>query len=68
MVEVDEVTAATDLSIAPEVPVAEPNSSVAIVQSLINLKEEPVATDAKEEPEAANTKKEPEAAANSSAV
>ena len=53
MVEVDKVTVAPDLSIAPEVLVAEPNSSVAVVQPLINLKEEPVATNTKEEPKAA---------------
>ena len=44
---VDEVT------LASEVPVTEPSSSVAVVQPLIHLEEEPVATNAKEEPEAA---------------
>ena len=51
-VEVDEVIAAHDLSIAPKVPIAKPNYSVAAVQLLINLEEEPVATDTEEEPEA----------------
>ena len=47
----DEVTATSDPSIDPEVPVTEPSLSVAVVQSLINLEKEPVATDAEEEPE-----------------
>ena len=41
MVEVDELTATPDPSIAHEVLVTEPSSSVAAVQPLINLKEEP---------------------------
>ena len=44
VVKVDEVTVALDPSIAPEVPVTEP---------IINLEEEPVATDTEEEAEAA---------------
>ena len=53
VVEVDKVTTTTNPSIAFKVPVSEPSSSVAIVQLLINLEEEPVATDAEEEPETA---------------
>ena len=52
IVEMDVVTAALDPSIASEVPVSEPSSSVTIVQPLINLEEQLVATDAEEEPEA----------------
>ena len=59
MVEVDEETTTPDLSIAPKVPMAEPNSSVAAIQLLINLEEEPVAI---------NTEEKPEATANSSAI
>ena len=53
MVEVDEVTVAPDPFIASEVPISKPSSSVAVVQPLINLEEEPVATDAEKELEAA---------------
>ena len=52
VVEVVEVTVTLDLSIAPKVPVAKLNSSVAAVQPLINLEEELIATDVEEEPEA----------------
>ena len=45
----DEVTVAPDRSIAPKVPVTEPNSSVVAIQPLINLEEELVATDAEDE-------------------
>ena len=53
VVEVDEMTATSDPSIALEVPVIQPSLRVAAVQSLINLEEELVATDDEEEPEAA---------------
>ena len=49
VVEVDEVTTALDPSIAYEVPVDEPSLSVTIFQPLINLEDEPMATDAEEE-------------------
>ena len=52
MDEVDEVTAAPDPPIASEDLAREPSSRVATVQPLINLEEEPVATDVEEEPEA----------------
>ena len=52
VVEVDKTTATPDISIALEVPVAEPNSSISAVSPLINLKEEPIATYAEEEPKA----------------
>ena len=61
VVEVDEVTATSDLSTAFEVPVAEPNLSVAAVQPLINLEEKPIATDAEDEPQAADVGEELEA-------
>ena len=54
VVEVGEVTTAPDPSIAPEVPITEPSSSVTAIQLLIDLEEEPIATDTKEEPEAAS--------------
>ena len=47
----DEVVITPDPSIAPKVPITKPSSSVLAVQPLINLDEEPVATDVKEEPE-----------------
>ena len=53
MVEVDKVTTTPYPLIAPEVHVNEPSSSVAVVQPLINLEEEPVSTNAEEELEAA---------------
>ena len=52
-VEVDEMTATTDSPIASEDPTSEPSSRVAVVQSLINLEEEPMATDVEEELETA---------------
>ena len=48
MVEVVKVTTTPNPSIAPKVPVTKPSLSVAIVHLLINLKEEPVATDVEE--------------------
>ena len=53
VVEANKVTAIPDPSIASKVPVSEPSSSVMVVQPLINLKEEPVVTNADEEPEVA---------------
>ena len=50
--EVDEVTIAPDPSIASEVPVTKTSSSITVVHPLINLEEDPVATDAEEELEA----------------
>ena len=41
LLELDEVTATPDSSIAPKVPVSEPGLSVTVVQLLINLEEEP---------------------------
>ena len=52
-IEVNEVTAAPNPSIASEDPASELSSRVATIQQLINLEEEPVATDVEEEPEAA---------------
>ena len=48
----DEGTAAPNPPIAFEDPTSELSSRVTTVQSLINLEEEPVATDVEEEPEA----------------
>ena len=53
VVEVDEVTITPDPSIPFKVPISKPSLSVAVVQPVINLEEEPVAIDAKEELEAA---------------
>ena len=53
MVEVGEVTTTPYPSILPKVSVTEPSSSFAAIQPLINLEEEPVATDVEEEPKAA---------------
>ena len=52
MVEVGEMTAAPDPSIASQDLASKPSSRVAVVQPLINLEEEPVAIDVKEESEA----------------
>ena len=49
----DEGTIAPNPSIAFKDPISEPSSRVVAVQPLINLEEEPVATDVEEEPEAA---------------
>ena len=53
VIEMDEVTVAPDPPIAHEVPVTDPSSNVVVVQLLINLEEEPLATDVEEETEAA---------------
>ena len=55
VVEVVEVTVALDPSITPQVPVTEPSLSVAVVQPLINLEKESVATDVDEKTEAGAT-------------
>ena len=52
VVEVDEMTSALDPSITFKDPASKPSLRVMTVQLLINLKEEPVATDTEEEPEA----------------
>ena len=52
MVKVDEETIAPNPPLAAEDPPSELNSRVVATQLLINLKEEPVATDVEEEPEA----------------
>ena len=52
VVEADEVTTTLDPSIDLEVPITEPSSSVVVIQPLINLEEEPIATDVEEELEA----------------
>ena len=51
VVEVDEMTATPDPSIASKDLASEPSSRFVTVQLLINLKEEPRATDVQEEPE-----------------
>ena len=53
IVEVDEGIATSNPPIASEDLVSESSSRVATVQPLINLEEEPIATDVEEEPEAA---------------
>ena len=53
MVKVGEEAAIPDPSITYEVLITEPSSSVTAVKPLINLEEEPVATDVEEEPKAA---------------
>ena len=53
VVEVDKGTATPNPHVSSEDPASEPSSRVAVVQSLINLEEEPVATDVEEGLEAA---------------
>ena len=52
-VEVDAMTAALDSSIAFNAPASEPSSKVTAVQRLINLEEEPIATNVEEDLKAA---------------
>ena len=52
MVEVDEETVVPNPPLAAKDPASKLNSKVVGVQPLINLKEEPIATNVEEEPEA----------------